>query len=164
MHSVLISDAHSTNTVQAALEWLEQHQDKSLEEIKESTEEPPALQPGEEARSLVCNDCGKKFRSQGQAEFHASKSGHVDFAESTEEIAPLTEEEKKQKLEDLRQRLAEKRATQSVQDKDDKKRNEVTSLSYSWYRLKGALTNNSLKSVGNPKEKHQRKPRCQRRP
>ncbi|KAK2764000.1 hypothetical protein FQN54_009619 [Arachnomyces sp. PD_36] len=113
-----------TGGLQGALEWLEEHQDKSLDEIKESSDEPPALQPGEEARSLVCNDCGKKFRSQSQAEFHASKSGHVDFAESTEEIAPLTEEEKKQKLEDLRARLAEKRAQQSVQDKEDKKRNE----------------------------------------
>lgn len=49
----------------------------------------------------------------------------MDFAESTEEIAPLTEEEKKQKLEELRARLAEKRANQSVQEKEDKKRNEV---------------------------------------
>jgi hypothetical protein len=40
---------------------------------------------------------GKKFRSQGQAEFHASKTQHVDFAESTEEIAPLTEEEKRER-------------------------------------------------------------------
>lgn len=111
--------------MQNALEWLEEHQDQSLEEIKASSDEPPALQPGEEARSLICNDCGKKFRSQSQAEFHASKSGHVDFSESTEEIAPLTEEEKKQKLEELRERLAEKRAKQSVQDKEDKKRNEV---------------------------------------
>jgi len=117
--------------VQGALEWLEQNQDKSLEEINapqqdadDPTAEPPALQPGEEARSLVCNDCGKKFRSQAQAEFHASKTQHVDFAESTEEIAPLTEEEKKAKLEELRLKLAEKRSGLSDQDKVDKKRNE----------------------------------------
>jgi hypothetical protein len=86
--------------VQGALEWLETNQDKSLEEIKAQAEqagdeEGPALQPGEEPRSLVCNDCGKKFRSTAQAEFHASKSQHVDFAESTEELAPLTEDQKK---------------------------------------------------------------------
>lgn len=122
------------NKVQGALEWLEQNQDKSLEEINappdnadDPTAEPPALKPGEEARSLVCNDCGKKFRSQGQAEFHASKTQHVDFAESTEEIAPLTEEEKKAKLEELRRKLAEKRAGGSDLDKIDKKRNEVSS-------------------------------------
>jgi len=118
------------------LEWLEQNQDKSLEEINapppeadDPTAEPPALKPGEEARSLVCNECGKKFRSQGQAEFHASKTQHVDFAESTEEIAPLTEEEKKAKLEELRRKLAEKRAGGSEQDKIDKKKNDVSSTS-----------------------------------
>ena len=50
---------------------------------------------------------------------------HTDFSESTEEIAPLTEEEKKARLEDLRKKLAEKRAVQSVQDKEDAKKNEV---------------------------------------
>lgn len=66
------------------------------------------------------------FRSHAQAEFHASKSGHVDFEESTEELKPLTEEEKKARLEELRQKLAEKRATQSEQDKLDKKKNDVS--------------------------------------
>lgn len=117
--------------MQGALEWLEQNQDKSIEEIKAAQsqqaddEEGPALQPGEEARSLVCNDCGKKFRSQAQAEFHASKSQHVDFSESTEELAALTEEQKKGRLDELREKLAAKRALQEDQDKVEKKRNEV---------------------------------------
>ena len=55
-----------------------------------------------------------------------SISEHVDFAESTEEIAPLTEEEKKAKLEALRQKLAEKRAGQSTADKEEQRRNEVS--------------------------------------
>ncbi|KAJ6103947.1 hypothetical protein N7486_004169 [Penicillium sp. IBT 16267x] len=119
-----------TGGLQGALEWLETNQDKSLEEIKAAQsqeaedEEGPALKPGEEARSLVCNDCGKKFRSHAQAEFHASKSDHVDFSESTEEIAPLTEEQKQQRLDELRERLAEKRSAQTLQDKADQKRNE----------------------------------------
>lgn len=127
----IVADICLRSTVQGALEWLEANQDKSLEEIKaaestqtENQEEPP-LQDGEQPRSLVCNDCGKKFRSQAQAEFHASKTQHVDFSESTEEIAPLTEEERKAKLAELREKLAAKRAIQSEQDKLDKKRNEV---------------------------------------
>lgn len=124
--------------VQGALEWLEANQDKSLDEIKasapasatlqlgEDPDEPPALKPGEEARSLVCNECGKRFRSQAQAEFHASKTEHVDFSESTEEIVPLTEEEKKARLEELRQKLASKKSQMSEQDKIDQKRNEVS--------------------------------------
>lgn len=122
--------------VQGALEWLEEVQDQSIEDIdaaaaaksaasEDPNAEPPALQPGEVAHSLVCNECSKKFRSQAQASFHAEKSGHTDFAESTEEIAPLTEEEKKAKLAELREKLAEKRGVMSDQDKIDKKKNEV---------------------------------------
>jgi hypothetical protein len=51
-------------------------------------------------------------------------SEHVNFSQSTDEIAPLNEEEKKAKLELLRQKLAEKRAGLSDQDKADQKRNE----------------------------------------
>ncbi|PGH22950.1 hypothetical protein AJ80_02999 [Polytolypa hystricis UAMH7299] len=125
----------NTGGLQGALEWLESNQDNSLEEIKAASaaqtaaagadpDEPPALKPGEEARSLVCNDCGKRFRSQAQAEFHASKTEHVDFSESTEEIAPLTEAEKEAKLEELRVKLAEKRQKKAELDKADAKRNE----------------------------------------
>ncbi|KAF1987858.1 hypothetical protein K402DRAFT_392151 [Aulographum hederae CBS 113979] len=117
--------------LQGAIDWLDKNQEKSVEDLKAEqasaaaeSSEGPALQPGEEARSLVCNDCGKKFRSTAQAEFHASKTEHTDFSESTEEIKPLTEEEKKAKLEELRQKLAEKRAGMSEQDKEDKRKNE----------------------------------------
>jgi len=69
--------------VQDALQWLEDNQDKSLEEITgpaptstadDPAEEAPALKEGEVAKSMVCNDCGKKFRSVAQAEFHAEKT------------------------------------------------------------------------------------------
>jgi UBX domain-containing protein 1/4 len=116
----------TVHPVQGALEWLETNQDKSIEDIKAaSTEEQgPALNPGEMARSLVCNECGKKFRSTAQAEFHASKTEHQDFSESTDEIAPLTEEEKAAKLAELREKMKAKREGMSEQDKIDKKRNE----------------------------------------
>lgn len=51
-------------------------------------------------------------------------SEHQNFEESTEEIAPLTEEEKAARLAELREKLAAKRAVQSEQDKEDKKRND----------------------------------------
>ena len=124
--------------VQGALEWLEVNQDKSLDEInaavppaanqtndEDPNAEPPALKPGEIPQSLVCNNCGKRFRSQAQAEFHATKTEHVDFSESTEALPELTPEEKAAKLAELRQKLAEKRAGLSDQDKIDKKKNEV---------------------------------------
>ncbi|CAK7219125.1 hypothetical protein SBRCBS47491_003740 [Sporothrix bragantina] len=131
--------------LQGALTWLEETQDTPLEELKASSSAAAAkdgpdgemddddgataaaisaLESGQDAKSLVCNECGKKFRSQATAEFHASKSGHTDFAESTEEIAPLTEAEKQARLEELRQRLKEKRANQAIADREDQKKNE----------------------------------------
>ena len=95
--------------MQGAIDWLEKHQEEPTKDLLASQEyaaetdpntEAAALHPDEEARSLKCNECGRKLRSVAQAEFHASKSGHADFAESTEEIAPLTEDEKKAKLEE----------------------------------------------------------------
>lgn len=64
--------------LQGAIEWLDVNQEKTVEQIKaeqaEASSEPPELKPGEVAHSLQCDDCGKRFRSTAQAEFHASKS------------------------------------------------------------------------------------------
>ncbi|AEO63603.1 uncharacterized protein THITE_2109091 [Thermothielavioides terrestris NRRL 8126] len=128
-----------TGGLQQALNWLEENQDKPLEELQASQsaattagggdqEGNSSASPGETARSLVCNECGKKFRNHDQASFHASKTDHTDFSESTDEIAPLTEEEKKAKLEELRKKLAEKRAKQAVADREEAKRNEQIRL------------------------------------
>jgi hypothetical protein len=58
--------------------------------------------PGSDAvvRSFVCTDCGKMMANDALLQYHAEKSGHTNFEESTEAIKPLTEEERKQKLED----------------------------------------------------------------
>lgn len=42
------------------------------------------------------------FRNNALASYHGEKSGHDQFEESTEEIKPLTEEEKAAKLEEVR--------------------------------------------------------------
>lgn len=76
------------------------------------------------AASMLCNDCGKRFRNMTAASAHAEKTGHDDFAESSEALAPLTEEEKAAKLEELKQKLAAKRMTQAEEDKAAAKRNE----------------------------------------
>jgi len=123
-----------TGGLQQALNWLEENQDKPLEELQANQatadaagaeEEGAASIPsGETASSLVCNECGKKFRNHAEATFHASKTDHADFSESTDEIAPLTEEEKKARLEELRKKLSEKRANESAADKEKAKINE----------------------------------------
>ncbi|KZV65051.1 hypothetical protein PENSPDRAFT_756841 [Peniophora sp. CONT] len=78
-----------------------------------------------EARSIRCTECGKIFRNTALANFHAEKSGHDQFEESTEEIKPLTEEEKKQRLEDLREKMAAKRAVKAKQEAEEAKANEL---------------------------------------
>jgi UBX domain-containing protein 1/4 len=69
--------------VQDALQWLEDNQDKSIDDILAASAadaetdpsiEPAALKEGEVAKSLQCDECGKKFRSVAQAEFHGSKT------------------------------------------------------------------------------------------
>ena len=146
--------------VTAAVGWLEEVEGKSLDEIKAADARaetdpntvPADLKPGEEAKSLVCGDCGRKLRSHAQAEFHATKTGHVDFSESTEEIAPLTEEEKKAKLEELRRKLAEKRSGTSEQDQLDKKKNEVRPC---WnLQCLSKLTLGHRRSVGRAPKRH----------
>lgn len=125
--------------VDSSLAWLEKNQDTPIDELKASLAskptaaaaddddphaEPPALKEGEVAQSLVCEDCGKRFRSEAQASFHADKSGHQNFAQSTEEIKPLTEEEKKERLAELRANVAAKRAKAAMEDKKREKENE----------------------------------------
>ncbi|KUJ12129.1 uncharacterized protein LY89DRAFT_709976 [Mollisia scopiformis] len=122
-----------TGGLQGAMDWLETNQDKPIEELRAPAAnddetnpsiEPAALKEGEVAKSLVCDDCGKRFRSEAQASFHGDKTGHENYSESTEEIAPLTEEEKKQRLEELREKMKEKKAKQAIIDKEEQKRNE----------------------------------------
>ncbi|KAF2709176.1 hypothetical protein K504DRAFT_467152 [Pleomassaria siparia CBS 279.74] len=125
-----------TGGLQGAIDWLDTNQDKSIEQIKEAqaaaaastSDEAPELKAGEEAKSLTCDDCGRRLRSVAQAEWHASKTGHENFSESTEEIKPLTEEEKAAKLEELKLKLQDKRAAQEAQDKIDRKKNEQIRL------------------------------------
>ncbi|KAL9064553.1 MAG: hypothetical protein Q9157_007786 [Trypethelium eluteriae] len=111
--------------LQGAIEWLETNQDKTIEELKAEEESAAPTAPDDsQANSLVCQECGKRMRGTAEAEYHASKTQHTDFEQSTEEIKPLTEEERATRLEELRAKLAVKRANEAVQDKADQKRNE----------------------------------------
>ncbi|CDO68833.1 hypothetical protein BN946_scf184805.g42 [Trametes cinnabarina] len=80
---------------------------------------------GAEAKSIKCSVCGKTFKNVDLANYHAEKSGHDQFEESTEEIRPLTEEEKKQKLAELKEKLAAKRAAKAKEEAKESLANEA---------------------------------------
>jgi len=97
-------------------------EDESSEKVPVENSEQPSdtASPTEEpkqALSLVCDDCGKRLRSENDVQLHAARSGHSNFSESTEEIKPLTEEEKKQQLEKIQQRLKERKEQKLAEEK-----------------------------------------------
>lgn len=61
----------------------------TAEELAEELGEEANIPNVDEARSIKCSECGKIFRSQATASFHAEKSGHTDFEESTEEVSAV---------------------------------------------------------------------------
>lgn len=121
----VVQAIHATkgSGLQQALDWLEQHADDAelspealaalgtSSTAAEDGDEDEAGGPGgaAEAKSLKCLQCLKTFRNHALASYHGEKSGHDQFEESTEEIKPLTEAEKAAKLEELKQRMSEKK-------------------------------------------------------
>ncbi|KAI9321296.1 ubiquitin-related domain-containing protein [Dichotomocladium elegans] len=127
--------------LQPAMDWLLAHPEITDEPEDETThslsgptnddddsskdKEEGEIKEGEQtAQSLKCNDCGKLFRNAASAEHHAIKTTHQNFSESTEAIAPLTEEEKRQKLADLKAKLAAKRANKAFEEAEERKQAE----------------------------------------
>ncbi|XP_063822764.1 UBX domain-containing protein 1 [Ostrinia nubilalis] len=124
--------------VEPAMEWLLAHADdpamdttggqmlgsSSSSNVAETAETPPV--PAEstaesssqaEAKSFKCDECGKLLKNQDEMEFHAAKTNHSSFSESTEEKKPLTEEEKKAQLALLEERMKQKRKEREDREK-----------------------------------------------
>lgn len=76
------------------------------------------------ALSLVCEDCGKQIRNEMDAQTHAARTGHQNFAESSEEIKPLTAEEKEAQKIRLQQKLEERRKDRELAEKEQEKLRE----------------------------------------
>lgn len=135
------------NNIQEALDWLDKHADDLLSSSSDVSEEKsfqkedaengieaPLSSSNKEERdeensskstALKCNTCNKLFKSVDFAQLHATKTGHDDFSESTEQRPDLTAEEKAQKLAELRDLLSEKRKSKEKEDFDDKVKGEL---------------------------------------
>ncbi|XP_066155788.1 UBX domain-containing protein 1 [Euwallacea fornicatus] len=71
------------------------------------------------SKSIKCDDCGKLFKTNDEVEFHASKTGHDNYSESTEEKTPLTEEEKKEQLAKIEAKLKQRRMERELREKEE---------------------------------------------
>ncbi|KAK3856320.1 hypothetical protein Pcinc_037346 [Petrolisthes cinctipes] len=76
------------------------------------------------AKSIKCDDCGKLFKTSEEVEFHAVKSGHSNFSESTEEKKSLTEEEKLQKKRELESKIKQRRKEREMQEEQEARERE----------------------------------------
>jgi hypothetical protein len=72
-----------------------------------------------QAKSLKCDECGKLLRSENEVQLHASRSGHSSFSESTEEVKPLTEEERQAQLAKVQELMKQKRLEREEKEKQE---------------------------------------------
>ncbi|GBO98424.1 UBX domain-containing protein 1 [Eumeta japonica] len=112
--------------VEPAMEWLLAHADdpevdvaQVVDSSAESSSAPVAGSSSDpaQAKSFKCDECGKLFKDQDEMEYHAAKTNHSSFSESTEEKKPLTEEEKRAQLALLEERMKQKRKEREEREK-----------------------------------------------
>ncbi|KAJ1891467.1 hypothetical protein LPJ66_006901 [Kickxella alabastrina] len=122
--------ATSNSGLQQALDWLEAHSndadiDDPISESSASSSAPLSAATEGAAESLQCTDCGKQFATPELAQYHATKSGHANFAESTEAVKPLSKEEKQEKLQEVQRKIAAKRAQREEEARAEQKQGEL---------------------------------------
>lgn len=71
----------------------------------------------QEAKSFKCDECGKLLKDADAVQFHAAKTQHASFSESVDEVKPLTEEEKREQLAKLQERLKQKRLEREAEER-----------------------------------------------
>merc|ERR1719399_1795029 len=95
-----------SKNVESALDWLLSHENDG--DIDEPIKKVPKGQtlassgPAPVAKSIKCVETGRLFRNAMEAQAYAERTGRTQFEETTEVKKPLTEEEKKQKVAELK--------------------------------------------------------------
>ncbi|KAF8967567.1 UBX domain-containing protein 1 [Entomortierella lignicola] len=108
--------------LQPAMDWLVEHSEDA--DIDDPIPEHVGGALGTAPSSSGAAGSEDSEEKADAAQRHAMRTEHVNFAESTTAIKPLTEEEKQAKLAELKQRLAEKRAAKAAADKEEQKTSE----------------------------------------
>ncbi|KAH9450968.1 hypothetical protein Pst134EB_018475 [Puccinia striiformis f. sp. tritici] len=78
-----------------------------------------------QAKGLKCTECDKFFKNNALASYHSEKSGHVNFDEMEYEDKPLTEQEKQERLDRLRDQLKERQLAKQKIEIAENKANEA---------------------------------------
>ncbi|CAG9865212.1 unnamed protein product [Phyllotreta striolata] len=123
-----------SSDVQVVMDWLLSHDadvdvppqiptndnssTKDSEDVPEEDSSKPET-PAPVVKSIQCDHCGKLFQTNEEVEFHASKTGHENFSESSEEKKPLTDEEKKEKLAKIEAKLKQRRLERESKEKEE---------------------------------------------
>ncbi|KCV68691.1 hypothetical protein H696_04979 [Fonticula alba] len=119
---------------QAAILWLTENEDvpSDSEPVSSSMDvdlTSEATSPGPDGdqsiNSYQCDDCNKQLRNEDAVHFHAHKTGHTNFSESSSVIAELSPEEKAKRLEDLRLKLREAREKREAAEQLQSRMSEI---------------------------------------
>mmetsp|Transcript_9186 Transcript_9186/g.28164 ORF Transcript_9186/g.28164 Transcript_9186/m.28164 type:complete len:282 (-) Transcript_9186:888-1733(-) len=107
---------------ESALEWCLAHEsdadiDAPIPLVPAGSQSQASEQ--QTAKSIRCVETGRLFRSVQEAELYATKTGRTNFEECTEEKKALTEEEKAQKVKELKELAARRRAEREGVEKVD---------------------------------------------
>ncbi|XP_071507228.1 UBX domain-containing protein 1-like [Diadema antillarum] len=92
--------------------------EQTTEQMTDQTTNETSSEPAQ-VKSLKCDDCGKKLRTEDDVQLHAARTGHQSFSESTEEIKPLTEDEKREQMAKLQERLKQRKEEKKEQEKKE---------------------------------------------
>nr|CDJ81824.1 Ubiquitin-associated translation elongation factor EF1B and UBX domain containing protein [Haemonchus contortus] len=109
--------------LEQVMDWLISHEGEEIPATPPEDAKPGATDEKPQEAELTestpgsykCNDCNKLFRDENGMMFHAAKSGHENFSESTEVIAALTPEQRAQKAAELRDKIRAARALKEEQ-------------------------------------------------
>jgi len=96
----------------------------------EAGNNPPTSTEDATVRSYKCDECGKIFKDATEMEFHAAKTQHSKFSESTDEKKPLTAEEKAEQLKRIDEKLKVKRAERELREKEEAIVNERSRIKH----------------------------------
>jgi len=76
-------------------------------------------------RSYRCVETGRLFRTMQDAQLYAERTGRSNFEESDVEVPPLSEEEKAEKVAQIREKLKQKREEREELEKIEDKQREI---------------------------------------